>query len=80
MPPVPPPARDRRVLLTCIYFVIATLALIHPIFTYVGNRIEPTVIGLPFCMVYVLAWIGLNSFVLTWMYRSRLLEAEREEA
>lgn len=78
MPPDPPSTSDRRVLWTCIYFVIATLALIHPIFTYVGNRIEPRLMGLPFSTVYVLLWIGLNSFVLTWMYRSRLLEAEEK--
>ena len=62
-------------MLTCIYFAIAICALIHPLFTWLGNRIEPRLMGLPFSMVYVLGWIGLNSFVLTWMYRARVVEA-----
>ena len=71
-------AGNWRVLATCAYFALATLALIHPAFTWLGDRIEPRFMGLPFSLVYVLGWIGLNSLVLIWMYRARLVAAEEE--
>jgi hypothetical protein len=74
----PSQAGIRRVALTCVYFVVATLALVHPVFTSLGNRIEPRFIGLPFSLVYVLGWIGLNCLVLIWVYRARLISAEEE--
>ena len=72
-------ARNRHVVLTCAYFALATLALIHPMFTWLGDRIEPRFMGLPFSLVYVLGWIGLNTAVLIWMYRARLIAAEEDE-
>lgn len=79
MPQNPAQVKDRRVLMTGIYFAIATLALIHPLFTWLGNRVEPRLMGLPFSLVYVLGWIGLNSLVLTWMYRARIVQTEENE-
>ncbi len=73
------PARIRHVAFTCAYFALAVLALIHPVFTSLGDRIEPRFMGLPFSMVYVLGWIGLNTLVLIWMYRARIIAAEEGE-
>ena len=51
------------------YFVASTVALVAPMYTLVGNRIEPRVFGLPFSLVYVLGVIAANFAVLGWMYR-----------
>jgi hypothetical protein len=68
-----------RLVLSCAYFALATVALVHPVFTWLGDRIEPRFMGLPFSLVYVLGWIGLNSLVLIWMYRSRIVAAGEDE-
>ena len=73
------PPRDARVAASVVYFVLATLALVHPLFTWFGDSIEPRFMGLPFSLVYVLGVVTLNSVVLTWMYRSRLIGAQDDE-
>lgn len=51
------------------YFVVSTVALVAPVYTAVGNHIEPRVLGLPWSLVYVLGVIAANFAVLLWMYR-----------
>lgn len=51
------------------YFVASTAALVAPVFTRLGNHIEPRVAGLPWSLVYVLGVIAANLAVLAWMYR-----------
>lgn len=55
--------------LAIAYFVASTVALVAPVYTSVGNRIEPRVLGLPFSLVYVLGVIAANLVVLAWIYR-----------
>ena len=55
--------------LAIAYFVASTVALVAPMYTVVGNRIEPRVFGLPFSLVYVLGVITANLAVLAWIYR-----------
>ena len=58
--------RDR---LAIAYFVASTAALVAPVYTAVGNRIEPRIFGLPFSLVYILGVIAANLAVLAWIYR-----------
>jgi hypothetical protein len=65
-----------------LYFVIATAALVWPIYPWLGNRIEPRVMGLPFSLVWILVIITSNFCVLALLYRLRLiddLEVEESE-
>lgn len=73
-------ARDRKAIFGALYFVFAFVALIHPVYTLVGNRVAPRVLGLPFSLVYVLAWVAANTLVLVWLYRSRVIDASEGEA
>lgn len=52
------------------YFVLSTCVLVAPVYTVLGNRIEPRVLGLPWSLVYVLGVIAANFGVLLWMYRN----------
>lgn len=60
--------------LALLYFVLATAALVWPIYPAFGNRIEPRVLGLPFSLVWVLAVITANFAVLVVLYRRRLVD------
>ncbi len=56
--------------LAIAYFVVSTVVLVAPVYTWLGNSIEPRVFGLPWSLVYVLGVIAANLGVLTWMYRA----------
>ena len=60
--------------LAVAYFAVSTLVLIAPVYTAVGNRVEPRVLGLPFSLVYVLAVIAANVGVLAFLYRARWVD------
>lgn len=71
------PARTRRwTRIGLVYFVLATAALVWPIYPAIGNRIEPRVLGLPFSLVYVLAVIAANTAFLAVLYRLRVIDAD----
>ncbi len=63
-------SRNTRHAVAIAYFVAATLALIWPVYPWLGNRIEPRVFGLPWSLFYVLAIIFANALVLMWLHRS----------
>jgi hypothetical protein len=60
------PLLDR---LLVAYFVVSTLFLIAPVYTVLGNRVEPRVLGLPWSLVYVLLVVTANLVVLALAYR-----------
>ena len=49
--------------------LLATAALLHPLHTWFGNRIEPRVLGLPFSLVWVLLALGVMFATLLWLFR-----------
>lgn len=61
------------------YFVLATLLLVHPLYSQLGNFVEPRVLGMPFSLVYVLIIIAANTLVLTWLYRARVIDPGEDE-
>lgn len=57
-----------------LYFAVSTVALVWPIYPWLGNRIEPRVWGLPFSLIWVLGIITSNFCVLALLYRLRLID------
>lgn len=78
-PRVPRLARPSRLSLSPLFFVATTAALVWPIYPWLGDHIEPRVLGLPWSLVYVLGVIVLNTVVLAALYAARAVDAEEEE-
>ncbi len=62
---------ETRTRLGVVYFVVATLALVWPLYGWLGNSIEPRVFGLPWSLVYVLLVIVANTLVLAALFYGR---------
>jgi predicted PurR-regulated permease PerM len=60
--------------LALLYFALATAALVWPVYPWLGDRIEPRVLGLPFSLVWILVIITSNFCVLVLLYRLRLID------
>ena len=60
--------------LAVVYFVLATAALVWPVYPWLGNHIEPRVFGVPFSLIWILAIITSNFCVLVVLYRLRLID------
>ncbi len=56
--------RTLRHLLYALFCVICLAALIWPGYLYLGNRIEPLILGLPFSLVWVVGWAIANFIAL----------------
>lgn len=65
--------------LSLLYFVVATALLVWPIYPWLGNRIEPRLLGLPLSLTWVLGVIAANFVVLVLLYRLRLVDDHEEE-
>jgi predicted PurR-regulated permease PerM len=81
-PNKPPAKSSAATRLALLYFGAATAALVWPVYPWLGNRIEPRVMGLPFSLVWILGIIASNFCVLVLLYRLRLiddLEVEESE-
>jgi hypothetical protein len=64
----------RATQLSLLYFALATASLIWPIYPWIGNHIEPRVLGLPWSLVWVLIVITCNFLVLTALFRLRVID------
>jgi hypothetical protein len=63
-----------------VWFAISTALLVAPLYTWLGNTIEPRVLGLPWSLVYVLGIVLVNSCVLAVLYVGRWIDhAELDE-
>ena len=56
------------------YFALSVAALVWPIYPWLGNHIEPRVLGLPWLLVWVLLVILSNFLVLALLYRLKLVD------
>jgi hypothetical protein len=65
--------------LAVAYFGLSTALLVAPLFTVLGNRVEPRVLGLPWSLVYVLLVVTANFVVLALLYRARVADDEDDE-
>lgn len=50
-----------------VFTVIMVLVMVFPVYG-LGNRVEPFVMGLPFSLFWVLAWIGVEFVALIAFY------------
>lgn len=57
-----------------VWFAISTALLVAPLYTALGNAIEPRVLGLPWSLVYILGIILVNSCVLAVLYAGRWID------
>lgn len=72
-----PPAPRRRTLgprLAAAWFLLSTLALVWPVYPWLGNHVEPRVLGLPWSLVYVLLVIAANFGALALLYRFHVVD------
>lgn len=56
------------------YFAVSVAALVWPIYPWLGNHIEPRVLGLPWSLVWVLLVITANFLVLALLYRLKVVD------
>lgn len=61
-----------------LFFVATTALLVWPLYPWLGNAIEPRVLGLPWSLVYVIAVILLDAAALTALYLLRVVDAEED--
>lgn len=61
-----------------LFFVATTAGLIWPIYPWLGNHVEPRVLGLPWSLAYVLVMITANTLVLAALFAARAVDAEEE--
>ncbi|MBT06051.1 MAG: hypothetical protein CMM32_03935 [Rhodospirillaceae bacterium] len=59
----------RNKLCFIIFAVFIALVMIFPIFG-LANRVEPRVLGMPFSMIWVIFWIGVEFVVLVAFFLS----------
>jgi len=75
---VPPRTRLARSLptLAALLFATTTAFLVWPLYPWLGNSVEPRVLGLPWSLVYVLLNIAINTAALIGLYVLRVIDAE----
>ncbi|MCA0991483.1 DUF3311 domain-containing protein [Guptibacillus hwajinpoensis] len=59
----------------CTSLVIPLLLLIFPLFS-LGNRSTPFIVGLPFSVFWVIAWIIVTFLIVLMMY---ILDPDKDE-
>ena len=62
-----------------LFFVATTALLVWPLYSWLGDAIEPRVFGLPWSLVYVLLVILVNGVVLTGLYMARVIDAGADD-
>lgn len=67
--------------LAVLWFFASAAALVWPVYPWLGNHVEPRVLGLPWSLVYVLLVITANFGALALLYRFRVVDdREPDEA
>ena len=46
------------------YFALAAIGLVWPGFAFIGNRVEPYILGLPLSLAWNVGWVLLTFVVL----------------
>ncbi len=62
-----------------LFFVATTALLVWPLYPWLGNSIEPRVLGVPWSLVYVLLVIVINAVALTGLYVARVIDSDDVE-
>ncbi len=64
MSPEEPRPLQLRDLLFILYVICCVGALTWPGYDWLGNRIEPLVLGVPFSLAWIVGWVWLTFLVL----------------
>jgi len=59
-----------------LFFIATTALLVWPLYPWLGNTIEPRVLGLPWSLSYVIGVILIDAAALTALYLLRVVDAE----
>ena len=70
----PAPRSSLGLRLAVAWFVLSTALLVWPLYPWLGNHVEPRVLGLPWSLVYVLLVIAANFGALALLYRFRVVD------
>lgn len=62
--------------LAALLFVVTTAFLVWPLYPWLGDHVEPRVLGLPWSLTYVLLIVGVNTIALTALYVTRAIDAD----
>lgn len=63
-----------------LFFVATTALLVAPLYPWLGDSVEPRVLGLPWSLVYVLLIIVINAVALTGLYVARVIDTREDGA
>lgn len=74
-----PPRRSLLGRVAPLFFVATTALLVWPLYPWLGDAIEPRVLGLPWSLAYILGVILLDTAALTALYLLRVVDAEEDE-
>lgn len=59
-----------------LFFVGMTALLVWPLYPWLGDTIEPRVLGVPWSLAYIVAVILVDAAALTALYTLRVIDAE----
>lgn len=62
--------------LALLLFAATTAFLVWPLYPWLGNSIEPRVLGLPWSLAYVLIVVAVDTVALVVLYYTRAIDAE----
>ena len=61
-----------------LFFIATTALLVWPLYPWLGDTIEPRVLGLPWSLMYVVGVILIDAVALTALYLLRVVDAEED--
>ena len=58
-----------------LLFVATTASLVWPLYPWLGNHVEPRILGIPWSLSYVILVIAVNTAALVALYMLRAVDA-----
>lgn len=62
-----------------LWFLCSTALLVWPVYPWLGNHVDPRVLGLPWSLIWVLLVIAANFVALLLLYRLRVVDDREHE-
>jgi hypothetical protein len=62
--------------LALLLFVVATAFLVWPLYPWLGNSVEPRVLGLPWSLTYIVLVVAVDTTALVVLYVTRAIDAD----
>lgn len=61
--------------LSLVLFAATTASLVWPLYPWLGNHVEPRILGIPWSLTYVILVIAVNTAALIALYMLRAVDA-----